>query len=199
MCERALQRLSAHEQRPRIRCIRQQVGNLCDRGTAGWKDSNLQTGDYELAFRVLPNGPADKQAGAERLTRNRANGAAGNHSFRACAVAFHIHAICARRRVLPARVACPDRHLLRSLRQETQARQVIMIVRERADSPLILIGQTDHAKLSGQCAAHWDCSEDCTINTSEFDFRDSPIVASDSADGTHHVPSAPRRTASQYI
>jgi hypothetical protein len=30
-----------------------------------------------------------------------------------------------------------------------------MIVRERADDSLILIGQTDHAKLSGQCAAHW--------------------------------------------
>jgi hypothetical protein len=30
-----------------------------------------------------------------------------------------------------------------------------MIVRERADGSLILIGQTDHAKLSGQCAAHW--------------------------------------------
>jgi hypothetical protein len=30
-----------------------------------------------------------------------------------------------------------------------------MIVRERADGSLILINQTDHAKLSGQCAAHW--------------------------------------------
>ena len=30
-----------------------------------------------------------------------------------------------------------------------------MIVRERPDGSLILIGQTDHAKLSGQCAAHW--------------------------------------------
>ena len=30
-----------------------------------------------------------------------------------------------------------------------------MIVRERADGSLILIAQTDHAKLSGQCAAHW--------------------------------------------
>ncbi len=30
-----------------------------------------------------------------------------------------------------------------------------MIVRERNDGSLILIAQTDHAKLSGQCAAHW--------------------------------------------
>ena len=30
-----------------------------------------------------------------------------------------------------------------------------MIVRERADGTLILIGQTDHTKLSVQCAAHW--------------------------------------------
>ena len=30
-----------------------------------------------------------------------------------------------------------------------------MIVREGADGSLLLIGQTDHAKLSGQCAAHW--------------------------------------------
>jgi hypothetical protein len=30
-----------------------------------------------------------------------------------------------------------------------------MIVRDGPDGCLILIGQTDHAKLSGQCAAHW--------------------------------------------
>ncbi len=30
-----------------------------------------------------------------------------------------------------------------------------MIVREGADGALILIAQTDHAKVSGQCAAHW--------------------------------------------
>jgi hypothetical protein len=30
-----------------------------------------------------------------------------------------------------------------------------MIVRERPDGSLMLIAQTDHAKLSGQCAAHW--------------------------------------------
>jgi len=30
-----------------------------------------------------------------------------------------------------------------------------MIVRDAPDGSLILIGQTDHAKLSGQCAAHW--------------------------------------------
>jgi hypothetical protein len=30
-----------------------------------------------------------------------------------------------------------------------------MIVRESPEGSLILIGQTDHAKLSGQCAAHW--------------------------------------------
>jgi hypothetical protein len=28
-----------------------------------------------------------------------------------------------------------------------------MIVRERADGTLILVGETDHAKLSGPCAA----------------------------------------------
>jgi len=30
-----------------------------------------------------------------------------------------------------------------------------MIVRESPEGSLVLIGQTDHAKLSGQCAAHW--------------------------------------------
>ena len=30
-----------------------------------------------------------------------------------------------------------------------------MIVREEPDGSLIMIGQTDHAKLSGQFAAHW--------------------------------------------
>jgi hypothetical protein len=30
-----------------------------------------------------------------------------------------------------------------------------MIVRDGADGALILIAQTDHAKVSGQCAAHW--------------------------------------------
>ena len=30
-----------------------------------------------------------------------------------------------------------------------------MIVREGADGAPILIAQTDHAKVSGQCAAHW--------------------------------------------
>lgn len=30
-----------------------------------------------------------------------------------------------------------------------------MIVRERPDGSVLLICQTDHAKLSGQCAAHW--------------------------------------------
>ena len=34
-----------------------------------------------------------------------------------------------------------------------------MIVRERPDGTLILIAQTDHAKLSGQCAAHWGNKE----------------------------------------
>ncbi len=34
-----------------------------------------------------------------------------------------------------------------------------MIVRERPDGTLILIAQTDHAKLSGQCAAHWGNAE----------------------------------------
>ena len=30
-----------------------------------------------------------------------------------------------------------------------------MIVREEADGSLTMTGQTDHAKLSGQLAAHW--------------------------------------------
>src|SRR4029078_7780912 len=53
--------------------------------------------------------------------------------------------------------ACTDGPLLRSRAntQDIDARAESMIVREGAGGSLIIIGQTDHAKLSGQCAAHW--------------------------------------------
>jgi hypothetical protein len=53
--------------------------------------------------------------------------------------------------------ACTDEPLLRSRAnaQDIDAGAESMIVREGAGGSLILIGQTDHAKLSGQCAAHW--------------------------------------------
>ncbi len=44
---------------------------------------------------------------------------------------------------------------LRTNAQDIDAGAESMIVREGAGGSLILIGQTDHAKLSGQCAAHW--------------------------------------------
>ena len=67
-----------------------------------------------------------------------------------------------------------------------------MIVRERADGSLILIGQTDHAKLSGQCAAHWGNKDfarpkpyEAVVRAAMFhdsgwyDYEASPTVAAD--------------------
>ena len=67
-----------------------------------------------------------------------------------------------------------------------------MIVRERADGSLILIGQTDHAKLSGQCAAHWGNKDfarpkpyEAVVRAAMFhdsgwyDYEASPMVAAD--------------------
>jgi len=68
-----------------------------------------------------------------------------------------------------------------------------MIVRERADGTLILIGQTDHAKLSGQCAAHWGNHDfarpqpyEAVVRAAMFhdsgwyDYEASPSIAPDS-------------------
>jgi hypothetical protein len=67
-----------------------------------------------------------------------------------------------------------------------------MIVRERADGSLILIGQTDHAKLSGQCAAHWGNQDfarpkpyEAVVRAAMFhdsgwyDYEASPTIAAD--------------------
>jgi hypothetical protein len=67
-----------------------------------------------------------------------------------------------------------------------------MIVRERADGSLILIAQTDHAKLSGQCAAHWGNDQfarpqpyEAVVRAAMFhdsgwyDYEASPTVAAD--------------------
>jgi hypothetical protein len=67
-----------------------------------------------------------------------------------------------------------------------------MIVRERSDGSLILIGQTDHAKLSGQCAAHWGNDDfaapkpyEAVVRAAMFhdsgwyDYEASPSIAAD--------------------
>ncbi len=67
-----------------------------------------------------------------------------------------------------------------------------MIVRERADGALILICQTDHAKLSGQYAAHWGNKDfarpqpyEAVVRAATFhdsgwyDYEASPTVAPD--------------------
>ena len=68
-----------------------------------------------------------------------------------------------------------------------------MIVRERTDGSLILICQTDHAKLSGQCAAHWGNGDFARPQPYEavaraamfhdsgwYDYEASPSIAPDS-------------------
>jgi hypothetical protein len=68
-----------------------------------------------------------------------------------------------------------------------------MIVREGADGELILIAQTDHAKVSGQCAAHWGNGTFARPEPNEavvraamfhdsgwYDYEASPTVAADS-------------------
>jgi Protein of unknown function (DUF3891) len=67
-----------------------------------------------------------------------------------------------------------------------------MIVRESPEGFLILIGQTDHAKLSGQCAAHWGNGAfvrprpyEAVVRAAMFhdsgwyDYEASPSVAAD--------------------
>jgi hypothetical protein len=67
-----------------------------------------------------------------------------------------------------------------------------MIVRDGADGSLILIAQTDHAKLSGQCAAHWGHQHfarprpyDAVVRAAMFhdsgwyDYEASPSIAAD--------------------
>jgi len=67
-----------------------------------------------------------------------------------------------------------------------------MIVRERPDGSLILICQTDHAKLSGQCAAHWGNADfapprpyEAVVRAAMFhdsgwyDYEASPSIAAD--------------------
>src|ERR1700691_4879026 len=68
-----------------------------------------------------------------------------------------------------------------------------MIVREGADGELILIAQTDHAKASGQCAAHWANGTFARPEPNEpvvraamfhdsgwYDYEASPTIARDS-------------------
>jgi hypothetical protein len=65
-----------------------------------------------------------------------------------------------------------------------------MIVRERPDGSLILIAQTDHAKMSGQCAAHWGNANFARLQPYEpvvraamfhdsgwYDYEASPSIA----------------------
>jgi hypothetical protein len=67
-----------------------------------------------------------------------------------------------------------------------------MIVRDAPDGSLILIGQTDHAKLSGQCAAHWGNEKfarprpyEAVVRAAMFhdsgwyDYEASPTIAAD--------------------
>jgi hypothetical protein len=67
-----------------------------------------------------------------------------------------------------------------------------MIVRERPDGALLLICQTDHAKLSGQCAAHWGNKDfarpqpyEAVVRAAMFhdsgwyDYEASPSIAPD--------------------
>ncbi len=67
-----------------------------------------------------------------------------------------------------------------------------MIVRDGADGALILIAQTDHAKVSGQCAAHWGNKTFARPEPNEavvraamfhdsgwYDYEASPTIAPD--------------------
>jgi len=67
-----------------------------------------------------------------------------------------------------------------------------MIVRERPDGSLVLIAQTDHAKVSGQCAAHWGNRDfarptpyEAVVRAAMFhdsgwyDYEASPTIAPD--------------------
>src|ERR1700728_86878 len=72
------------------------------------------------------------------------------------------------------------------------AGHLIMIVRDAPHGSLILIGQTDHAKLSGQCAAHWGNENfarprpyEAVVRAAMFhdsgwyDYETSPSIAAD--------------------
>ncbi len=67
-----------------------------------------------------------------------------------------------------------------------------MIVRERPDGSVLLICQTDHAKLSGQCAAHWGNADFARVRPYEpvvratmfhdsgwYDYEASPAISSE--------------------
>ncbi len=67
-----------------------------------------------------------------------------------------------------------------------------MIVRESSDGSLILIAQTDHAKVSGQCAAHWGNGDFARLRPYEsvvraamfhdsgwYDYEANPSIAPD--------------------
>ena len=89
-----------------------------------------------------------------------------------------------------------------------------MIVRERADGSLILIGQTDHAKLSGQCAAHWGNKDfarpkpyEAVVRAAMFhdsgwyDYEASPMVAADTGKPLNFMQvmwGKPRRRAFEW-
>src|SRR6516165_7277369 len=89
-----------------------------------------------------------------------------------------------------------------------------MIVRERPDGTLILIAQTDHAKLSGQCAAHWGNKDfarpkpyEAVVRAAMFhdsgwyDYEASPTIAADSGKPLNCMQLArgkPQRRASEW-
>jgi Protein of unknown function (DUF3891) len=89
-----------------------------------------------------------------------------------------------------------------------------MIVRDAPDGSLILIGQTDHAKLSGQCAAHWGNAKFATPRPYEavvraamfhdsgwYDYEASPSVAPDTGRPLNFIQVAwgkPQRRAFEW-
>ena len=83
--------------------------------------------------------------------------------------------------------------LRKTIAQDIDAGAESMIVREGAGGSLILIGQTDHAKLSGQCAAHWGNKRfarptpyEAVVRAAMFhdsgwyDYEASPTIAAES-------------------
>jgi hypothetical protein len=89
-----------------------------------------------------------------------------------------------------------------------------MIVRERPDGTLLLICQTDHAKLSGQCAAHWGNKNfarprpyEAVVRATMFhdsgwyDYEASPAVAPDTGKPFNFIQVAwgkPQRRAFEW-
>ena len=89
-----------------------------------------------------------------------------------------------------------------------------MIVRERPDGSLILIAQTDHAKVSGQCAAHWGNQDfarprpyEAVVRAAMFhdsgwyDYEANPMIAPDTGKPLNFIQVAwgkPQRRAFEW-